>query len=49
MPAYELELVSNVKESETKEQEVLALMKKMQKLNVELIQLRLDGNEKSMY
>ncbi len=26
MPAYELELVSNVKESETKEQEVLALI-----------------------
>ena len=47
MPAYELELVSNVKESETKEQEVLALIEENAEIKCRTYAIKLDGNEKA--
>ena len=47
MPVYELELVSNVKESETKEQEVLALIQENAEIKCRTYAIKLDGNEKA--
>lgn len=47
MPVYELELVSNVKESETKEQELLALIEENAEIKCRTYAIKLDGNEKA--
>ena len=46
-PEYSLELVSNVKESETKEDEVLALIKDEAEIKCKTYAIKLDGNEKA--
>ncbi len=47
MPEYELELVSNVKESETKEETVLALIKENSEIKCKTYAIKLDGNVKT--
>lgn len=47
MPVYELELVSNVKESETKEKEVLALIEQNAEIKCKTYAIKLDGTEKA--
>lgn len=47
MPIYELELVSNVKESETKEQELLAIIEENAEIKCKTYAIKLDGNEKA--
>lgn len=47
MPTYELELVSNVKESETKEEELLALIEEKAEIKCRIYAIKLDGNEKA--
>ncbi len=46
MPEYELELVSNVKENETKEEEILALVEESAEIKCRTYAIKLDGNEK---
>ena len=45
MPEYELELVSNVKENETKEEEILALVEESAEIKCRTYAIKLDGNE----
>lgn len=47
MPEYELELVSNVKESDTKEEEVLAVVKENSDIMCKTYAIKLDGNIKA--
>ncbi len=47
MPEFELELVSNVKESETKESEVLALIEENATIKCRTYAIKLDGEEKA--
>jgi hypothetical protein len=47
MPEFELELVNNVKESETKENEVLALIEEQAEIKCKTYAIKLDGNEKA--
>lgn len=47
MPEYELELVSDIKESETKEEEVLALIKENSEVKCRTYAIKLDGNIKA--
>lgn len=47
MPEFELELVSGVKESETKEKEVLALIEEQAEIKCKTYAIKLDGNEKA--
>ena len=47
MPSYELELVSNVKESETREKEVLALIEENAEIKCRTYAIKLDGTEKA--
>ena len=44
MPEYELELVSDIKESETKEEEILALIKENSEIKCRIYAIKLDGN-----
>ncbi len=46
MPEYEFELVSNVKENETKEEEILALVEESAEIKCRTYAIKLDGNEK---
>ena len=48
MPEYELELVSNVKENETKEEEILALVEESAEIKCRTYAIKLDGNEKGI-
>lgn len=48
MPEYELELVSNVKENETKEEEILALVEESAEVKCRTYAIKLDGNEKGI-
>lgn len=48
MPEYELELVSNVKESETKESEVLAAVMENSIIKCRVYAIKLDGAEKAI-
>lgn len=48
MPEYELELVSNVKENETKEEEILALVEESAEIKCRTYAIKLDGNEKGL-
>ena len=47
MPTFELELVNGVKESQTKENEVLALVEEQAEIKVRTYAIKLDGNEKA--
>ena len=47
-PEYELELVSNVKENETKEEEILALVEESAEIKCRTYAIKLDGNEKGI-
>ncbi len=47
MPEFELELVSDIKESETKENEVLALIEEQAEIKCKTYAIKLDGNEKA--
>ncbi|MCI8291203.1 MAG: peptidoglycan DD-metalloendopeptidase family protein [Clostridia bacterium] len=47
MPEYELELVSDIKESETKEEEILALIKENSEIKCRTYAIKLDGNVKA--
>lgn len=48
MPEYEFELVSNVKENETKEEEILALVEESAEIKCRTYAIKLDGNEKGI-
>lgn len=48
MPEYELELVSNVKGNETKEEEILALVEESAEIKCRTYAIKLDGNEKGI-
>ena len=48
MPEYEVELVSNVKENETKEEEILALVEESAEIKCRTYAIKLDGNEKGI-
>ena len=48
MPEYELELVSNDKENETKEEEILALVEESAEIKCRTYAIKLDGNEKGI-
>ena len=47
MPEYKLELVSNVKESETNEAEILAAVKENSEIKCRVYAIKLDGNVKA--
>lgn len=47
MPKFELELVNGVKESETKESEVLAIVEEQAEITIRTYAIKLDGNEKA--
>lgn len=47
MPEYKLELVSNVKESETNEAEILATVKENSEIKCRVYAIKLDGNVKA--
>lgn len=47
IPKFELELVSGVKESETKEDEILAIIEEQADITVRTYAIKLDGNEKA--
>lgn len=47
MPEYELELVSNIKESQTKEETILALIKENSEIKCKTYAIKLDGNIKA--
>ncbi len=48
MPQYELELVSGIKESETKEDVVLATVKEQAEIKCRVYAIKLDGKEKAI-
>ena len=47
MPEFELELVSGIKESETKESEIIAMIEEQADITVRTYAIKLDGNEKA--
>lgn len=47
MPEYKLELVSNVKESDTKEEEILAAVRDNSEIKCRVYAIKLDGNVKA--
>ena len=47
MPEFELELVNGIKESETKETEIIAMIEEQADITVRTYAIKLDGNEKA--